>query len=134
MELIGRAELPDLELIAIGGTFRKLTHSFVGPVAVQAVLAHFADRLFLSVKGVSSGGVLTDADPLEAEVKRAMISHAEESVLLLDSSKLSTHGLSAICPVGELSAVLTHGVAPDRLGHLRADGVAVRLVDREVAS
>jgi DeoR/GlpR family transcriptional regulator of sugar metabolism len=126
MELIGTVERPDLELIAIGGTLRKLTHSFVGPVAVQAVRAHFADRLFLSVKGMSSEGVLTDADPLEAEVKRAMIAHAEESVLLLDSSKLSTRGLSAICPVTEVSSVLAEGVDADRLSWLsRTRGGAV---------
>jgi DeoR/GlpR family transcriptional regulator of sugar metabolism len=134
MELIGMAEHPDLELIGIGGTFRKLTHSFVGPVAVQAVLGHFADRLFLSVKGVSGDGILTDADPLEAEVKRAMIAHAEESVLLVDSSKLSSRGLSAICPVADLSSVLTYGVAPEQVGPLRAEGVALHPVEREAAS
>jgi DeoR/GlpR family transcriptional regulator of sugar metabolism len=134
MELVGSAEGPDLELIGIGGTFRMLTHSFVGPVAVQAVLGHFADRLILSVKGVSSDGILTDADSLEAEVKRAMIAHAEESVLLLDSSKLSTRGLSAICPVSELSSVLTYGVPARQLGPVRAEGVELTLVDREGAA
>ena len=54
----------------MGGSLRRLTRSFVGPFAVHTVLGHFADRLFLSVKGVTRDGALTDADPLEAEVKR----------------------------------------------------------------
>ena len=55
----------------MGGSLRRLTRSFVGPSAVHTVLGHFADRMFLSVKGVTRDGVLTDADELEAEVKAA---------------------------------------------------------------
>ena len=42
---------------------------------------------------------MTDADVLEAEVKRAMLEQAEESVLLLDGSKLTARGRQAIAPV-----------------------------------
>ena len=51
MELIFNEGGPDVELIGIGGTLRRLTRSFVGPFAVRTVQGHFADRLFLSVKG-----------------------------------------------------------------------------------
>ena len=77
---------------------RRLTRSFVGPFAVHTVLGHFADRLFLSVKGVTGDGALTDADPLEAEVKATMIAHAEEAFLLIDDSKLQARGLNADRP------------------------------------
>src|SRR3954453_14124717 len=33
----------DVEVVAIGGTFRRLTCSYVGPAAVRAVREHFAD-------------------------------------------------------------------------------------------
>jgi DeoR/GlpR family transcriptional regulator of sugar metabolism len=125
MELAAASGAPNLELIGVGGTLRRLTRSYVGPFAIHTVLGHFADRLFLSVKGIAGDGTLTDADPLEAEVKRAMIAHAEEAVLLVDRTKLSARGLSAIAPVGELAAVVTHGVAPADLAGLRATGVPV---------
>ena len=73
---------------------------------MRTVLGHFADRLFLSVKGVTSDGALTDADELEAEVKRAMIAQSEEAVLLVDESKLGTRGQNAIARVTEVSTVL----------------------------
>ena len=75
-------------MIGIGGTLRRLTRSFVGPFAVRTVQGHFADRLFFSVKGIAANGMLTDADPLEAELKRTMIEQAGESMLLIDHSKL----------------------------------------------
>src|SRR5690242_14763666 len=96
MELLFNEGGPGLEVIGIGGTLRRLTRSFVGPFAVRTVQGHFADRLFLSVKGVAANGMLTDADPLEAELKRTMIEQAGESVLLIDHSKLSVRGLSVI--------------------------------------
>ena len=96
MELIFNEGGPDVELIGIGGTLRRLTRSFVGPFAVRTVQGHFADRLFLSVKGLTETGTMTDADSLEAEVKRAMIPQAGESTLLVDHTKLLARGLSVV--------------------------------------
>ena len=53
---------------------------------------HFVDRLFFSVTGLAPNGALTDADDLEAAVKRAMLDQAAEATLLLDASKLTAHG------------------------------------------
>ena len=128
MELVGTSASPNVELIGVCGTLRRLTRSFVGPFAVHTVLGHFADRLFLSVKGVTRDGALTDADPLEAEVKAAMIAHAEEAILLIDDSKLEARGLNAVGRVSDLAAVLTYGVGPGALARLRATGVEVRAV------
>ena len=126
MDAVASRETPNVNLIGVGGTLRPLTRSYVGPYAIHTVLGHFADRLFLSVKGITSDGTLTDADPLEAEVKRAMIAHAEEAVLLVDRTKLTARGLSAIGPVADLTAVIAHGVSNAELAPLRATGVTVR--------
>jgi DeoR/GlpR family transcriptional regulator of sugar metabolism len=133
MDLVGTSASPNVELIGVCGTLRRLTRSFVGPFAIHTVLGHFADRLFLSVKGVTRDGVLTDADPLEAEVKATMIAHAEEAVLLIDDSKLEARGLNAVGHVGDLAAVLTHGVGARSLARLRATGVDVRAIEGDGA-
>jgi DeoR/GlpR family transcriptional regulator of sugar metabolism len=129
MEAIAAGESPNVRLIGVGGTLRPLTRSYVGPYAVHTVLGHFADRMFLSVKGVTSDGMLTDADELEAEVKRAMIAQSEEAVLLLDESKLGARGQNAIVRVTEVSAVLAAGTGRSALDPLRATGVTLRVVE-----
>jgi DeoR/GlpR family transcriptional regulator of sugar metabolism len=126
MDLLAAQAGPNLELIGIGGTLRTLTQSYVGPHAVHTVRSHFADRLFVSVKGLTPDGMLTDADPLEAEVKRAMIEQAAEATLLLDRSKLSARGLNAIAPLADLDAVVAHGISEAELATLRATGLTVR--------
>ena len=66
---------------------------------------------------------------LEAEVKRAMIAQSEQSVLLLDRTKLCARGRNAIVHTRELTTVLTHGVRPLELAPLEPPGLAVRMVD-----
>ena len=43
MELVFHEGRADLDLVCVGGTLRRLTRSFVGPNAVRAVQAHYAD-------------------------------------------------------------------------------------------
>src|SRR3954467_14582361 len=106
MELLFKEGGPGLEVIGIGGTLRRLTRSFVGPFAVRTVQGHFADRLFLSVKGIAANGMLTDADPLEAELKRTMIEQAGETFFPLAAAQPARRGLSVIAPLSEVTTTL----------------------------
>jgi DeoR/GlpR family transcriptional regulator of sugar metabolism len=96
---------------------------------VRTVQGHFADRLFLSVKGLTEQGVMTDADALEAEVKRAMIAQAGESILLVDRSKLGVRGLSVVATAAEVSSVLAHGMSAQEAAPLRAAGARVQVLE-----
>ena len=69
--------------------------------------------------------MLTDADPLEAELKRTMIEQAGESVLLIDQSKLTTRGLSVIAPIAEISTTLAVGLEDAQADALRLGGTTV---------
>jgi DeoR/GlpR family transcriptional regulator of sugar metabolism len=129
MELVATHPSAAVDLVGVGGMLRRLTRSFVGPFAVHTVLGHIADRLYFSVKGVTPDGALTDPDSLEAEVKRAMVAHSEQPVLLLDESKLATHGRSVLGRLADVSSVLACGVPDDRLRALRAAGAVVEVVD-----
>jgi DeoR/GlpR family transcriptional regulator of sugar metabolism len=116
-------------VIAVGGTLRRLNRSFVGPVAVDDVRRHFADLAFFSIKAVGASGTLIEADPLEAEVKRAMIAQAAEPVVLLDGSKLSARGLTAVVEIGDVARVLAAGVGAEDAARLRAHGARVEVVE-----
>jgi DeoR/GlpR family transcriptional regulator of sugar metabolism len=128
MELFMRDQAPKTDIYGVGGIMRKLTLSFVGPQAVRTISAHSADRAFLSVKGVSTDGVLTDPDVLEAEVKRAMIAHSQEPVLLVDGSKFERRGLSVVAHASSLSRALVADATEERLAPLVRAEVEVRLV------
>src|SRR5215218_9014705 len=63
--------------------------AFVGPCAISSVESYVADRAFFSVKGITPDGHLTEPNPLEAEVKRAMIRRSEGPVLLAEAGSSS---------------------------------------------
>src|SRR4051794_1908059 len=128
MELVCGAEAPQVDLIGIGGTLRKLTRSFVGPLAVRAVEAHFADHAIFSVRGVTENGHLTDPDPLEAEIKRAMIARARSSLLLVDASKFDRAALSVIARAEDVSTMLAADAPEPALAAFERAGVPVRRV------
>jgi DeoR/GlpR family transcriptional regulator of sugar metabolism len=125
--LIATQAPSNIELVAVGGSLRKLTQSFVGTHAIRTVRGHFTDRAFVSVKALTKRGMLADVDPLEAEVKRNMIAQAGEAILLIDRSKLSARGLNAVGPISDISLVLAHGLKPIEVRHLQKLDVQVRL-------
>ena len=117
MDLFSNADPSGRSMVGLGGIFRALTLSFVGPCTIHTIESYMADRTFLSVKGITSEGYLTDINPLEAEVKKAMIRHAERPVLLVDGRKCEQRGFSVIAHVSEVSLVVT---ADARRSHVEA--------------
>ena len=128
MTLLARDAGPNVELVGVGGTLRALTQSFVGAGATRTVNEYYADRLFLSIKGLVDGDTLTDADSLEADVKRTMIAHAREAVLLMDESKLGSRGLVAIAPLSAVTFALATGITHEQASLFERSGMPVRVV------
>ena len=69
---------------------------------MRAIESFFADRIIFSVKGIERDGFLTDPDPLEAEVKRAMIGRARTVALVADAHKFDERGLNVIVPASSV--------------------------------
>jgi DeoR family transcriptional regulator of aga operon len=127
MSLVG-AEHPNVDLIGLGGSFRKLTDSFVGPETVRAIQRYSADCVVFSVKGITADGYMTDPHPLEAEVKRTMIEHSQTTVLVVTGQKFDERGLSVVSHVDRVTtAFVTHPPAAS-VRSLEAAGVDVRQV------
>jgi DeoR/GlpR family transcriptional regulator of sugar metabolism len=72
---------------------------------------------------------MTDADALEAEVKRTMIAQAGESTLLVDQSKMQVRGLSVIASVSEVSNVIAHALSEEEVSSLQAARGSVVVLD-----
>ena len=128
MQLVCDLDAGQVEIIGAGGTLRKLTRSLVGPQAVRGIESHFADHVFFSVRGLTADGYLTDPDPLESEVKRAMIKRARQAVLLVDGSKFDRPALTQIAHVEEVAVIIAADVDEAALRPLARAGIEVRRV------
>jgi DeoR/GlpR family transcriptional regulator of sugar metabolism len=128
MDLFSTADPSAVNLVGFGGMFRALTLSFVGPCTVRMIESYRADRTFFSVKGITPDGQLTEANPLEAEVKRAMIRQSASPVLLVDGRKFERQGLSVIAHVSEMPLVMIADARQSYVEALEDLGVAVQSV------
>jgi DeoR/GlpR family transcriptional regulator of sugar metabolism len=128
MTLVGASDSQLVELIGLGGRFRKLTSSFVGPETLQSISSFFADRVIFSVKAIERSGYLTDPDPDEAAVKRAMIMRSRNVTVVSEATKFDGHGLNVIVAAGELDTAYVEQSPTDGAQILRAAGVEVREV------
>jgi DeoR family transcriptional regulator of aga operon len=128
MDLFSTADPSAVSMVGFGGIFRPLTLSFVGPCTIRMIESYRADRTFFSVKGITPDGQLTEANPLEAEVKRAMIGQAASPVLLVDGRKFERQGLSVITHVSDVALVLAADAPEAGVAALAEAGVEVRLV------
>jgi DeoR/GlpR family transcriptional regulator of sugar metabolism len=128
MTLIGGAGAPHIDLVGLGGTYRQLTRSFVGGLALRAIESFFADRVVFSCKGIERQGYLTDPDSLEADVKRAMISHSRAVALVADTHKFEERGLNVIVPASSVSVAYLADPPAAGVHRLESAGVAVNKV------
>jgi DeoR/GlpR family transcriptional regulator of sugar metabolism len=107
--LLGSDEGSQTELIGLGGSFRTPTRSFAGAETVRTIEGLFADQVIFSAVGVTADGSLTDAHPLEATVKRTMITHARAVTLIVAAEHFSRSGRAVIAPASSVDAAYLAG-------------------------
>lgn len=125
---ITAADSPDVELIGLGGELRHVSKSFVGSETSRAIRDVYVDRLVFSVKGIEREGFLTDPDPLESEVKRAMVERARTVVLVAAGRKFDERGLHVIAHAARVHVAYLADPPIDGVHTLQQAGVQVHEV------
>lgn len=116
-DVFHRAGRADQTVVLIGGV-RTPSDALVGPVAVSAIRSLNVDTLMLGVHGMSSRAGFTTPNLLEAETDRALVSAAQQLVVLADHTKWGTIGISTIAPLHQAHVVVSDTGLPE---HARAE-------------
>lgn len=120
------ANLPQVQIIMLGGIVRGGALSLVGPHAEQALSNLNADRVFLGVDGIDPEVGLTTPDVLEAQLSALMIRVSREVVVVADSSKFMNRSLSVIARLDAIHKLVTDDGIPQVMREaLRAAGVTI---------
>lgn len=77
----------DVNLVCVGGTFRRRTTSFTGYHTTDVLGSYRADKAFVSCPKVTLEYGLSDNHINEARVRECMFKHAQSRYLLLDHTK-----------------------------------------------
>jgi DeoR/GlpR family transcriptional regulator of sugar metabolism len=126
-DLFHRADRPDRTVVLTGGV-RTPSDALVGPIAVAAVRTLHPDVLFLGVHGMSARAGFTTPNLLESETNRALVAAAERLVVLADSTKWGTVGISSIAGLSDADVVITDAGLADEAREALAEQVGELVV------
>lgn len=119
---------PGVRVMVSGGTLRALQHSLVNPFGTLLIQEFQADKAFIGCNGVHPQRGVSNANVPEAEVKRAMIAHAQTVYVLADSTKLLRTASARIASTNQVSALITDAAAdPEAIQALESAGLQVLL-------
>ncbi|WP_346895642.1 DeoR/GlpR family DNA-binding transcription regulator [uncultured Roseibium sp.] len=104
-------------VILPGGEMRAADRTLCGTGAIEFLKQFTPSYFVMSVVAGSPKGCL-DFDMFEAEFKRAMIPRADETIMLIDSSKFGKSGLVHVCDWSEIDVLVTDHAPRDIQEHV----------------
>jgi DeoR/GlpR family transcriptional regulator of sugar metabolism len=96
-----------IKVISTGGTLLSQSLSYVGPLAERSLSMYHVNKAFISCKGVHLEKGLSDFNESQALLKKQMMEIAEETILMVDSSKFGTLAFSHIAPLSKINCIIT---------------------------
>jgi DeoR/GlpR family transcriptional regulator of sugar metabolism len=102
----------DNKVYLLGGAFSGDNAETGGPLVIEQISRFRADRAILTVAALDADAGAMDSDFDEAQVARAMMAHAHQTVVLAHGSKLGRRAAFQICRLDEVDMVVCD-VAPD---------------------
>lgn len=105
------AESFNFNVILLGGVFNRLDESMTSPLTISNIETFNFDCVFLGASAISkkSGYCLPTLEL--AELKKFVIKRADQTVLLADHTKIGRAGGFSICPLEDITAVVTDSIA-----------------------
>lgn len=114
-------------LVPSGAVFRE-QNIILAPGGEESMPQFFASKLFMGAASVSRRGLMQQDSVLVASQRR-LVDHAEQVILLVDSSKFSGSSGAIVCPLDQIDVVVTdNGLPDDAKAMLKEHGIETVLV------
>ena len=115
--LMAAAELMESEhrLILLGGEFRALSRTLVGPLTGRIVNSLTINKAFLGTIGFTVEDGISTTDPNEAYTKELIMQRAQKVILLLDSSKIGIPSFAVSGNITDIDVVISDKNIPDKV-------------------
>lgn len=101
-------ENPNFNVVLLGGAINSKYQFVYGDDANTQLERYFADKLILSVDGITALNGFTTYYDREAEIDRIMLSRSATKIIAADFTKVGRTAFSKIAPVGEADYIITN--------------------------
>ena len=123
-------DLPNIRLIMVPGELHRKTRSVTGEDSARFLSRYNTNFAFMAATGISQTGGVTNSSPLEYEIKREAVAHAERSVLLVTGRKFGITSLLTYAPLEQFNTVITDKSAPPQwVERMERQGIDVQMAD-----
>ena len=102
------AAIPSFNVVLLGGSVNSKYQFVYGDNANAQLKGYHADKLILSVDGISAADGFTTYYDLEAELDRLMLTNSATRIVAADSSKLGRTAFKHIAPIADADYIITN--------------------------
>lgn len=128
MEFIARSfSYENLNVIVIGGILERKTNSFVNPQVTEVLNAYNINKAFMATTGISLTNGVTNASPIETDLKQTIVRRSQNVFLLADHDKFDKHGLMTYCELKDIDFLITNK-EPDKKYEVYAKENQIELI------
>jgi len=132
---LAAAQNLDSTVVLVGGIVRTRTVSVAGQLSERSLEGLHIRTAFLSCSGVSRRSGFTDADMETAQLKSRVVSSAERTVALVESSKFGSVRFSSFAQLNQVVQILTDTqVDPKFIEDLRQETIVTVCGDKTTSS
>jgi DeoR/GlpR family transcriptional regulator of sugar metabolism len=114
-------------LILVGGEFRPLSRTVVGPLSASVIHSIHVNKAFMGTIGFTVEDGMTTTDPQEAFTKDCIMQRADQVILLADSSKLGAPSFAKSGRPEDIDVLVTESIDPQFRSDVEALGIEVVL-------
>jgi DeoR/GlpR family transcriptional regulator of sugar metabolism len=104
----------DIQVVLAGGRMNRRTNTLTGSETVDSIKRFHFDIVFISAESCIPDKGFFDPHEEEVQVKRALIESSNQTVILIDSTKISEKTGIKVCNIDEVDYVVTD--MPDKTG------------------
>ena len=117
---------PRIEIILIGGLLRHGFFTLVGPIAEENLKKFGVGKFFFSCRGFIPSDGTYEANMLEAQSKKSMLSNSDKHILLADFTKIGSRSIIKCIDIGKIDILITdQALEPKDLKILEKNSVKV---------
>ena len=101
------ADAPGISLISLGGSYRKDSGSFIGPLAVEGLKQFQIQTCFIGTAGFSSKGIFSSQNIIEAQLKSEVLKVSDRRIVITDRSKYNRTAFSIFARSHTIDILIT---------------------------
>jgi DeoR family myo-inositol catabolism operon transcriptional repressor len=105
--IINALPYENLNVISTGGVLERKTNSFISIKKFDILKSYNINKAFMASTGISPSYGVTNASPLESDLKQTAVERSAKVFLLIDNDKFGKYGLMTYCGLEEIDYIVT---------------------------